>query len=91
MFDDFQRPIISDENIQKSITEVLNSFNKKLEKSGKGALISPVEILGKLTEEYLEVEDEVHDERLNDLKNELIDVVVTGLWGIASIMQSYEK
>lgn len=91
MFDDFQRPKITDENIQKSIKETIDAFNRKLEKKGKGALVSPIEILGKLTEEYFEVEEEVHKERLNDLKNELTDVAVVCLWGIASIEQSYDR
>lgn len=91
MFDDFQRPKISEENLQKSIDNAISSFRRKIQKKGNGALISPLEILGKLTEEYLEVEEEVHKERLTELKNELMDVIVVGLWGIASIEEHYSR
>lgn len=91
MFDDFKRPEISEENLQKSINDTISSFRRKMDKKGNGAFISPVEILGKLTEEYLEVEEEVHQKRLNEVKNELMDVVVVGLWGIASIEEHYSR
>lgn len=91
MFNNFQRPTITDENIKKSITDVIGAFNRKLENKGKGALISLEEILGKLTEEYFEVEEEVHENKRNSLKNELTDVAIVCLWGIASIEQSYNE
>lgn len=91
MFDDFQRPKLENKNIQKSISEVSGAFKRKLNSKGKGALISPMEILGKLTEEYYEVENEVHNKKIHDLKNELMDVAVVCLWAIASIEQSYKE
>lgn len=60
-------------------------INKVLKEKGSGAWLSRHELLGVLTEEYYETIDAVHQGTERELMNELADVAVTCIFGIACI------
>lgn len=76
---------ISNEHLKLVLDDFLEHYNKKLEKKGKNSFNSRVEVLGKLTEEFHEVLDEIHKKDDKKAIVELMDVAVVCLFGIASI------
>lgn len=58
---------------------------ERLEEKGKGSFASRHEILGILEEEVYETTKAVHEETLDSLRRELLDVAVTGIFGVACI------
>ena len=74
---------------QKAINITVKEFKKQLlaalKKNGDGSFSSTHEILGKLSEEFNEVEQEVHKNNKLNLKSELYNVAVVTVFGAACI------
>lgn len=74
---------------ENKVSELLlwaeDKWNVKLVEKGKGIFVSSHEILGCLTEEVREFEEAVRKNDLKDLHNELSDILVIALHGLASI------
>ncbi len=58
---------------------------ERLEKKGFGAWLSRHEILGFLAEEYTETIEAVHSKSPIEVRNELIDIAVGCIFGVACI------
>jgi NTP pyrophosphatase (non-canonical NTP hydrolase) len=81
-----KREKITTESIDIALNEIVGALQKALKKKGDGTFASSHEILGALTEEYIEVIDAVKNNG-SGLKAELLDVAVVCLFGIACINQ----
>ncbi len=87
-----QKP--SDKNHRQQITQrqakqadsvVRMKLIDRLNEKGYGALLSRHEILGVLTEEYHEAVKAVESQSIQDVRDELIDLAVGCIFGIACI------
>ena len=81
------RQKISLRSLVDADNDVHNKMASRLNQKGYGAWLSRHEILGILQEEYIETVDAVHDGELDELKEELIDLAVGCMFGIACINQ----
>ena len=52
---------------------------------GMGALVSPHEIFGCLAEEFTEAQDEMHANNDKKFADELLDIAVAAILGVASL------
>jgi NTP pyrophosphatase (non-canonical NTP hydrolase) len=57
----------------------------RIQQKGTGGFTSPHEILGVVKEEFDEMAKAVHDNNDEELKKELMDVMVAAMWGYISI------
>lgn len=78
---------VKEEIAQQAISLVIKNMEKRLKKKGRGAFASNHEIFGRAQQELHEYEDAVHL-RMTDAEkiDELSDVAVACIWGIASIL-----
>lgn len=82
-----QRPQITKESEEKALQIVRERFTKKLLKKNRGMLASGHEILGRVSQELSEYEEAIHLRKEEKEKlNELSDVALYALWGLASIL-----
>lgn len=76
----------------KGINDVLDNVGRLLkqrfEKKGYRALMSSHEILGGVGEEYRELQDAVKSNHIENVRDELLDLIVAALWGVVSIDQN---
>lgn len=75
---------------RKEFEDAIDALVKKLffrvDQKGLGAYASGHEILGIIQDEVYEFRDEVHGRGSDDAKvQELLDIAVGAIWGIASI------
>jgi NTP pyrophosphatase (non-canonical NTP hydrolase) len=86
---DVLRPIVFKQYIDGSLEAARAKLEYRLRKKGYGAYASKHEILGILTEEYKELIDAVQSQPVvggkNSVREELLDIAVGCLFGIASI------
>ena len=72
---------------QKCVDHAVKLFKYKLERvfqrRGRGTFTSQHEILGIITEEYHELIDAVHRNEPYDLQEELLDIAIAALFGVA--------
>lgn len=77
---------------QKLIDEVVEHMAAKLlnrlAQKGRGSIISAHETLGILEEEFYELKMAVHGKVQSDVIEELLDIAVGAVFGIASLMQN---
>lgn len=66
---------------------VTNKMGIRIKEKGQGAFSGPHEIYGVLAEEVNELLDAIHENDKEQVVNELYDVAVTALFGIASIYE----
>lgn len=78
---------LTDLDFDYAITRVSAKLTERLRQKGRGIFVSSHEILGIITEEYLEYEDEVHvgPGAIRNQSKELVDIAVACLMGIASM------
>lgn len=78
---------LTDKDFDYAITRVSKKLMERLSYKGRGIFVSSHEILGILTEEYLEYENEVHvgAGAIKNQSKELVDIAVACLVGIASM------
>ena len=79
------RKQITDEEKKTAIEFVKRQLEQQLELKGYGTFSSIHEVLGVMEEERKELVDEVHINNHRGIVNELADIAVTCIWGIASI------
>ncbi len=78
------RTPVSDEALLKAIEIVTHHVGLRIEKHGRGAFASNHEALGVTTEEYFELVDAVKNNDDQNVAEELIDIAVCGIFGLAS-------
>lgn len=86
---DILRPIVFRPFIDDAVIAARDKLNYRLRKKGYGAYASKHEVLGILTEEFKELIDAVQSQPVvggkNSVREELLDIAVGCLFGIASI------
>ena len=81
-----QRHQLTREDLAQAIREITEKTDYRLKQKGHGVMASNHEILGIIVDEVQEYRDEVHAKSADDLKvEELKDIAVAAIWGIASI------
>jgi NTP pyrophosphatase (non-canonical NTP hydrolase) len=85
------RPEVSDQILLAALDAMTVRVGQKIEKHGRGAYISNHETLGIVAEEYHELIDAVHQNDPVDVANELMDIAVAALFGVASMMEKEER
>jgi hypothetical protein len=84
------RKLLKKENVCSAISDVCGAFNRQLSKKGSQKLVSTHEILGIVAEEYHELIGAVTNNSTPDVKEELIDIAVACLLGVASIKEGVD-
>jgi len=79
------RPEVAEVWLRWAMNAVEAMLKKRLEEKGDGALISYHEILGVVTEEYHELCGAVESNREPAIKDEILDLAVAAVFGLASI------
>jgi hypothetical protein len=81
-----KRHQLTEDQLENAGKEIINKMRYRAAQKGMGVFASNHEILGYTTDEVNEYRDAVHG-RLSDEQKvqELIDIAVCALWGIASI------
>ncbi len=68
-----------------AIERVKYKMRKRIEEKGAGLFVDPHQIYGIVAEEFKETMDALHKNNLDGMKDELVDIAVAAIWGIASI------
>ena len=76
---------ITEQKIREAVRLVRNDTFRRLGQKGFGTWLSRHEILGFLTEEYLEAVEAVHSKSISEVEAELLDIAVGCIFGIACI------
>lgn len=71
--------------IQRVLEGVHRDLQQAIRVKGDGSFISMEEIRGAIDEEVDEMHEAIHDGDVAALRAELTDVVIGGLWGLASL------
>jgi NTP pyrophosphatase (non-canonical NTP hydrolase) len=79
-----ERLKIQEEVYEKVQTMIADRLEDARIRKGDGALCSIHEALGVVTEEYAELEDAVRSNNAMTVRNELLDIAVAAIVGIAS-------
>lgn len=85
-----QRIDVSDKVLFDVLEAATLSLGKKLEKHGRGAYVSSHESLGFLVEEIKELIDAIHQNDAKATVEEWYDVIVVGLFAVASAINKKE-
>lgn len=86
------RQEVSLDDIESGLEDIKNKLFSRLKKKGFGSYASRHEILGIITEEYLEAVEAVRDNSVQgfvDYTNESMDVAVAGLFGYICMRYGY--
>ena len=81
----FERPQAETEVFEAAVEDVRSHMHYLLKQYGNGLCVSSHEISGLLHEEMEEFSSEVHGNNLDGIREELIDVAITAIWGLASM------
>lgn len=84
---DFIRPQATEEEIEEVLLLLKSDLDRRVKQHGRGIFISPHEIRGVLEEEVNEHLDEVKANNISKQLDELLDVAVVAIWGVASILK----
>lgn len=76
---------LSNADLDRAMTLIRQACKRRLEQKGRGTLASRHEILGMVTEEYIELNDAVREGTQDDVVRELEDIATACYFGIASI------
>ena len=66
-----------------AVNKTVEKLKFRLEQKGYGTFASRQEILGVITEEYKEFLDAVHKKDYNEMREEIIDLAVSCIFGLA--------
>lgn len=80
-----KRPKVAPHYVDHIFAQLNFRLGEALKKRGDGAFVSAHEILGSLMEETKELVEAIHTNRLEGTKNELFDIAITAIFGIASL------
>lgn len=78
-------------HIKKVAAKVHDEINRQMDIKGDGEFISYHETLGVITEEYYELIGAVQSNIPHNIKEELMDIAVACLFGIASIDNQIDR
>lgn len=78
------RPELTDQHFEDAVANVRKALLKRRATKQKGTLVTRHEILGIVCEEYHELIEAVHSGVSSDIYNELVDIAVAAIAGIAS-------
>lgn len=79
------RTQITDEEIESAMKVIKEALTKKLMQHGNGTFASTHEIYGVVAEEFDELGDALRSNNEEEFANELIDVAVGAIFGVACI------
>lgn len=79
------RPVITDADLERVIQVVVRKLEFRMKEKGRGAFVSSHEIMGIVSEEYDEMKEAVQENDHNKLFDELADIAVASLKGMASM------
>ena len=80
-----QRAVVLDEIIQASLQRLKEKMEYRLKEKGHGTLASIHEISGILREEVTELDDAIHKNNYQHIREELLDIAVGAVFGEACI------
>lgn len=80
-----KRPPVEEYDIDKTIDEIKNRLYVRLGQKGDGILASSHEVLGVISEEFDEYKGSVHDNDATAQHEELMDIAVAAVMGMASM------
>lgn len=81
------REFVEEKNIDLAFDELEYKMVNILSKKGLGTFSSIHEILGVTTEEYYEFVESVHKKDHGNIKQELLDIAVACVFGVACMEQ----
>ena len=81
------RDIIKNTTVDKVIELVLKKLQKKMTKKGMGGFVSSHEGYGVVMDEFVELGEAVHDNDIDGVINEIVDIAVAAIWSIASFIK----
>jgi NTP pyrophosphatase (non-canonical NTP hydrolase) len=90
-FLDFERPELSDDHLRIALESIIQSVQKRIDKHGRGMVVSDHEALGVLEEEYHELTDAVTANDRDAIIEEWLDVAVTCIITVASVVAGAEQ
>ena len=76
---------VTDEEIELAVNKVRSMLEGRLRQKGKGTFASTHEIYGVIAEEFDELGDELRNNNSEAFKNELMDIAVGAIFGVACI------
>lgn len=82
-----ERIFVTESVLKSSVALTVEYLKRRLEKHGVYSCIGPHETLGIITEEYQELIAAIHDNDRPNTKQELIDIAVSCIFGLASMNQ----
>jgi len=80
-----KRELITEEKINEAVEAFKSELKKRLNQKGYNSFASSHEILGVVDEECNELKAAVHKNNLSEVRNELLDIAVGVIFGIACI------
>lgn len=92
---DVVRPNVNEAFVLKAVEAAGDKLNRRLRQKGRGTYASRLEILGALTEEFHELTQAMISEPIagtkHSVREELLDIAVGCLFGIACIDAGYVR
>lgn len=82
-----KRDSINATYIEQAVEETNAALCKQLIQKGDGAFVSTHEALGIIAEEYDELKDAVRSNNIEDVKKELLDIIVAAQFTVVCINQ----
>lgn len=83
------RPLVDNDQIKVAIDDLRQVMKRRLEEKGRGAFLSRHEILGVIEEEYSELVGAVTEPEMAAVVDELLDVAVACIFGVACIKADF--
>lgn len=83
-------PDLTEESIEASFDGLRENLEKAFKKHGRKPTMCPLMALGDMTEEFLEFAEAVRQGDKKKIENELYDVGIAAIWGIASLKDGYQ-
>ena len=80
-----RRPVLGPDEVLRLTAEFRRQLERRIERKGCEGLISRREILGVVTEEYVELAEAVHLGHKDRIRSECWDVAIAGAVGVASL------
>ena len=81
------RVVMSDSSLATGESLIRQNLARRINQHGELSFISTHEICGVLDEEVREFKDTVHDNQAFEAAEELADIAVACIWGIASLIE----
>jgi hypothetical protein len=85
-----KRPQLTNKHLKLMIDRFEKALANKINKKGMNTWVSRHEIYGFVAEEFYELMKSLHENHHTNFEEELIDVMVSCLWGLASIRKLKE-